>query len=378
MAEGEESSQERSLPPTQKKLLDARKKGQIARSRELNTSVMLLSSSAIFFVFGESTSAHLVTLFESSLQIDRFDVFDPTAPLEKIVSVVLSVLVVLSPVFLLLVCACIIGPVLVGGMTFSRESFQPKLSRMDFLKGIKRMFGLHGLVELLKSLCKFILLALVAFWLFYLLRESYLALGTLPLGQAVKSALMMITLVFATLSATTLFVAMLDVPYQKWDHIRKLRMTRQEMKEESKESEGNPEVRAKIRRLQQEAASRKMLSDVKDSDVIVINPTHYSIALKYNQSGSGAPVVVARGVDHMALHIREIARQHDVPLFRGVALARALYFNVKLQEEIPLELFNAVAQVLAYVYQLQEFKAGNASEPVKPDNLPVPGAGRLL
>ena len=154
-------------------------------------------------------------------------------------------------------------------------------------------------------------------------------------------------------------------------------MTPQEMKEEAKESDGNPEVRAKIRRLQQEAASRKMLSDVKDSDVIVINPTHYSVALKYNKEGNGAPVVVARGVDHMALHIREIGKQHGVPLFRGVALARSLYFNVKLQDEIPLELYNAVAQVLAYVFQLRDFKAGNASEPIRPDNLPVPTAGRL-
>ena len=254
----------------------------------------------------------------------------------------------------------------------------PKFSRMDFLKGIKRMFGLHGLVELLKSLCKFVLLGIVTFWMYYLLRESYLALGTLPLGQAVISALFLIATVFATLSATTLLIAMLDVPYQKWDHIRKLKMTRQEMKEESKESDGNPEVRAKIRRLQQEAASRKMLSDVKDSDVIVINPTHYSIALKYNKSGNGAPVVVARGVDHMALHIREIAKQHGVPLFRGAALARSLYFNVKLQDEIPLELYNAVAQVLAYVFQLREFRAGNASEPVRPDNLPVPLTGSSI
>ena len=239
------------------------------------------------------------------------------------------------------------------------------------------MFGLHGFVELLKSLCKFLLLALVTFWLFYLLREPYLALGELPLGQGVVSALAMIVLVFASLSATTLLVAMLDVPYQKWDHIKKLRMTRQEMKDESKESDGNPEVRAKIRRLQQEASNRKMLSDVKTSDVIVINPTHYSVALKYNKSGDGAPVVVARGVDHMALHIREIAKQNGIPLFRGVALARSLYHNVNLQEEIPLELYNAVAQVLAYVFQLREFKAGNASEPIKPDNLPVPIAGGL-
>ena len=377
MAEGEDTSQERSLEPTDKKLLDARKKGQIARSRELNTSVMLLSSSALFFTFGETTGMGVLTMFESALQVDRFDIFDPSAPLKEISEIALSMLKLLTPIFLLLTCASIIGPLLVGGVTFSRESFAPKLSRMDFLKGIKRMFGLHGFVELLKSLCKFILLGLVTTWLFFVMREGYLSLGTVPLTEAIISALFMIAFVFLALSATTLIVAMLDVPYQKWDHIKKLRMTPQEMKEEAKESDGNPEVRAKIRRLQQEAASRKMLSDVKDSDVIVINPTHYSVALKYNKEGNGAPVVVARGVDHMALHIREIGKQHGVPLFRGVALARSLYFNVKLQEEIPLELYNAVAQVLAYVFQLRDFKAGNASEPIRPDNLPVPTAGRL-
>lgn len=372
MAEGGDTSQERSLEPTPKKLLDARKKGQIARSKELNTTVMLLASSAAIFVLGEEASMQMFEIFHTSLQIDRLKIFDNTALTREISTVAMSALWLLAPIFGLLTLACLVGPLLIGGFLFSGESFKPKLSRMSLLSGLKRMFGVQGLVELLKSVAKVSLLFLVTWWLFFLMRERYLLLGTLPTGQGVASAVTMIAIVFSVLSATTIVVALIDVPYQRWDHIRKLRMTRQEMKEETKESDGNPEVRAKIRRLQQEASNQKMLTDVKTSDVIIINPTHYSIALKYNTEGEGAPIVVARGVDHMALQIRETAKSHNVPLFRAASLAQALYYNVKLQQEIPIDLYKAVAQVLAYVFQLKEHRSGNASEPLLPDQLPVP------
>lgn len=372
MAEGGDTSQERSLEPTPKKLLDARKKGQIARSKELNTTVMLLASSAAIFVLGETASMQMFEIFHASLQIDRLTIFDSAAPTREISAAAMSALWLLAPIFALLTFACLVGPLLIGGFLFSGDSLKPKLSRMSVLSGLKRMFGVQGLVELLKSVAKVALLFLVTLWLFYLMRERYLLLGTLPTGQGVGSAVAMIAIVFSVLSATTIAVALIDVPYQKWDHIRKLRMTRQEMKEETKESDGNPEVRAKIRRLQQEASNQKMLTDVKTSDVIIINPTHYSIALKYNTEGEGAPVVVARGIDHMALQIRETAKSHDVPLFRAASLAQSLYYNVKLHDEIPIDLYKAVAQVLAYVFQLKEYRSGNASEPLLPDQLPVP------
>ncbi len=373
MADGNDTSEERSLDPTPKKLAEARKKGQVARSRELNTTVMLLTASALMYLFGGSAGTTVLSQIKSNLQLDRKLVFDIAAPVAELTSAILSALVLLVPVFFIMTCASVIGPVLVGGFSFSRDSFAPKFSRINPLSGFKRMFGLQGLMELVKSMLKVLLLLAVAVWLFYLLKERYLLLGALPAGHAVTTALSMIVVVFATLSATTLLVAAIDVPYVKWDHIRKLRMTRQEMKEESKESDGNPEVRSKIRQMQQETANRKMLSEVGNSDVVIINPTHYSGALKYDVEGDKAPVVVAKGVDHMAMSIREIARQNDVPLFRNVMLARSLYHNVKMEHEIPVDLYNVIAQVLAYVFQLRDFRNGDAAEPVYPEFATVPG-----
>lgn len=376
MADGNDTSEERSLDPTPKRLADARKKGQVARSRELNTTIMLLTASGIMYVLGGSSGQEMLSQISSSLQLDRKDVFDAGAPITEFTGSIMSTLWMLIPVFFIMTCASIIGPLLVGGFSFSREAFAPKFSRLNPLSGLSRMFGIQGLVELTKSVLKVLLLLVVALWLFYVFTDRYLILGSLPAGQAVSSALTMIVVVFATLSATTLLIAAIDVPYVKWDHIRKLRMTRQEMKEESKESDGNPEVRGKIRKLQQETANRKMLTEVKNSDVVIINPTHYSVALKYDLDGERAPVVVAKGVDHMAMSIRELARQHDVPMFRNVLLARSLYHNVNLDQEIPVDLYNAIAQVLAYVFQLRDFKNGSAAEPVYPEFLSLPKPGK--
>ncbi|MEM7258856.1 MAG: flagellar biosynthesis protein FlhB [Pseudomonadota bacterium] len=375
MAEGKDSSEERSLDPTPKRLLEARKKGQVARSRELNTTVMLLTSSAALFLMGSQASTQVLELIGSILQIDRNAVFDVNSVTAELTNAIMTALIMLLPLFFIMICACIFAPVLVGGFAFSTESFAPKFSRMNPLSGLQRMFGLQGLMELIKSVLKVALLMLVTWWLFYIMAERYLMLGSMPPAQGVATALGMIIVIFSTLSAATMLVAAIDVPYVKWDHIRKLRMTRQEMKEESKESDGNPEVRGKVRQMQQEVANRKMLTDVRNSDVVIINPTHFSVALKYDLEGQSAPVVVAKGVDHMALAIREIAREHDVPMFRNVTLARSLYHNVKMQQEIPVDLYNAIAQVLAYVYQLRDFKNGEAMEPVYPEFLSLPNIG---
>jgi flagellar biosynthetic protein FlhB len=378
MAEGNEPAEERTLDPTPKKLADARKKGQVARSRELNTTVMLLTASAVMYVLGGPTGLKIIEVIKAKFVLDKKSIFDATATVTELTAALSASMYFLIPVFFIMTCASIVGPVLVGGFTFSKDSFAPKFSRMNPLSGLGRMFGLQGLVELVKSVLKVLLLLVVTLWLFLILTERFLLLGSLPIEQAVSSALGMIVGIFTILSATTLLVAAIDVPYVKWDHIRKLRMTRQEMKDESKESDGNPEVRGKVRQMQQETANRKMLSDVKDSDVVIINPTHYSVALKYDLEGERAPVVVAKGVDHLALTIREVAKEHNVPLFRNVLLARTLYHNVEVEQEIPVDLYNAIAQVLAYVFQLRDFKNGSASEPAYPEFLPLPEAGKTV
>jgi flagellar biosynthetic protein FlhB len=330
------------------------------------------------YVLGGPTGLKIIEVIKAKFVLDKKSIFDATATVTELTAALSASMYFLIPVFFIMTCASIVGPVLVGGFTFSKDSFAPKFSRMNPLSGLGRMFGLQGLVELVKSVLKVLLLLVVTLWLFLILTERFLLLGSLPIEQAVSSALGMIVGIFTILSATTLLVAAIDVPYVKWDHIRKLRMTRQEMKDESKESDGNPEVRGKVRQMQQETANRKMLSDVKDSDVVIINPTHYSVALKYDLEGERAPVVVAKGVDHLALTIREVAKEHNVPLFRNVLLARTLYHNVEVEQEIPVDLYNAIAQVLAYVFQLRDFKNGSASEPAYPEFLPLPEAGKTV
>lgn len=377
MAEGSDSSsQERNEDPTEKRLRESRDKGETARSRELNTTVMLLTASAALFMLGGGIGTELLELFKLELRIDRTSIFDTTAMVRRLSDTAINAFMILAPLFAIMVIASFFGPLLMGGWSFSMKAIKPQASRMSVLKGFQRMFGLQGLVELLKSMAKFGLLAAAAWILFQTLQRQYIELGQLPLMPSVGAAANLMGIVFASMSATLLVVAFIDVPYQKWQHIKKLRMSHQEIKEESKETNGNPEVKGRIRRLQQEAANRKMLIDVKTSDVIIVNPTHFSVALKYDTEGTGAPMVLAKGVDHMALRIREVAKAHDVPIFQAPLLARVIYHQVKLRAEIPQDLYLAVAQVLAYVFTLKQYKAGNAEEPKVPSELSIPSKFR--
>ncbi len=370
------SSQERNEAPTEKRLRESREKGQTARSRELNTTVMLLTASAAVFLMGGGIGIEILELVKQELRVDRASIFDTTALTSRLSHTGTNAMKIVAPLFALMVFASFVGPLLMGGWSFSMKAIKPQASRLSVLKGLQRMFGLQGLVELLKSLAKFSLLAGAGWLLFQTLQRQYIELGQLPLMPSVGAATHLMGVVFASMSATLIVVALIDVPYQKWDHIKKLRMSHQEIKEESKETNGNPEVKGRIRRLQQEAANRKMLIDVKTSDVIIVNPTHFSVALRYDTEGSGAPVVVAKGVDHMALRIREVAKAHDVPVFQAPLLARVIYHQVKLQAEIPQDLYLAVAQVLAYVFTLKQYKAGNAEEPEIPSELSIPAKFR--
>jgi flagellar biosynthetic protein FlhB len=371
MAE-QDTSQERSEEPSEKRLRESRDKGEVARSRELNTVVMLLVATIAMALMGGSVGSDILTLMRTDFTIDRATLLSEATPVLYLTRNLLAALDALAPVFVLMVVGSIVGPLLMGGTGFTLKGLEPKLSKLNPLSGLKRMFGLNALIELVKAMAKFLLLALVAWWLFDSLAARYLQLGQQPVETAIISGAWLMVLVFGTLSAALIVVVLIDVPYQKWDHKRKQRMTKQEVKEEAKETNGNPEVRGKIRRLQQEAANREMLVSVKTSDVIIVNPTHYSVALKYNKSSAGAPTVVASGIDHMALRIREIARAHEVPVYRAPLLARLLYRKVQPGEEVPTELYVAVAQVLAYIFQLQEYRSSGGSMPVRPEALSIP------
>lgn len=365
----EDSAQERTEEPSDKKLRDARDKGQVPRSKELNTTIMLVASALGLMALGASMGEQLSGLITEDLMIDRRQVFDKAAVLDALQVNTMAALSLLAPFMGLMLLAVFVGPLLMGGFQVSAKAMAPKFSKLNPLSGIKKMFGLSALVELLKALAKVGLLGGVAVWLLSRLATRYIELGQTPLLSAVGSAMDLISEVFLVMSITLGFVAMIDVPYQLWDHKRKLKMSRQELKEESKETNGNPEMKGRIRQAQQQLSQQRTLQDIPQADVIIVNPTHFAVALAYDPTGQSAPRVLGKGIDHLALKMREVANAHEVPIFEAPPLARALYHHSDIGQEIPEELYLAVAQVLAYVFQL---KQDSDIVPLAPTDLPVP------
>ncbi|HEB77380.1 MAG TPA: flagellar type III secretion system protein FlhB [Methylothermaceae bacterium] len=370
MAE-EDSGQERTEEPTPKRLEEARKKGQIPRSRELNTFAVVMAGVAGCGILGRHMAESLERIMRANFRVDREDVFQSQAILERSLATLLDGLLLLAPFLVLMVVVAFVAPILLGGWALSWEALQPKFSKLNPLEGFKRMFALRGLVELVKSLLKVVMLAGVAALVFQVFGDAVFQLVREDLQLALARGLDFLWQASLFLGSALLVVVAIDVPYQLWDHHRKLKMTLQEVKDEFKESEGRPEVKSKIRQLQRERAQQRMMEEVPKADVVITNPTHFAVALRYDQSRGGAPRVVAKGTDLMAARIREIAVEAGVPLVAAPPLARALYYSTELEQEIPEGLYLAVAQVLAYVYQLQA-ATGVGEQPVPPTDLPIP------
>ena len=368
----EDSDQEKTEEPTSKRLEDAQKKGQIARSRELNTFVMLITSAVLLLMLGERMGNSLLVIMRAQFQLSREIIFDPHSPVIYFKQNFIDGVMLIAPFIAVMVVAAIVAPLALGGWVFSWEALAPKLEKLDPVKGISRMFALRGLIELIKALLKFLLIFIVAVILFRHFLKELTGLGAEPLDLAISHALNIISICFLVLSASLIVVALIDVPYQLWDHNKKLKMTLQEIKDESKESEGSPEVKSRQRRLQMDMAQNRMMTEVPKADVIITNPSHYAVALKYDQNSNGAPKLVAKGVDLIAAQIRLLASGADVPLVASPPLARALYYSTEIDKEIPKELYLAVAQVLAYIYQLKIARENNWDEPLPPGNIKVP------
>jgi flagellar biosynthetic protein FlhB len=368
----EDSGQEKTEEPTSKRLEEAHKKGQIARSRELNTFVMLMASSLLFLMMGGQIGNGLLEMMRTQFQISRDIIFDPLSPVIYLKRTMVDGVMLLAPFLAVMVVAAVIAPLALGGWVFSWEAIAPKLDKMDPIKGMARLFALRGLIELLKALLKFLLIFAVALILFKRFANELVGLGSEPVDQAIFHGIHIIGFCFLILSAALIVVVVIDVPYQLWDHSKKLKMTLQEIKDEMKESEGSPEVKGRMRRMQMEMAQNRMMSEVPKADVIVTNPSHYAIALKYDQNSTSAPKLVAKGVDLMAAQIRNIAIKANVPLLASPPLARALYYATDLNKEIPQGLYLAVAQVLAYVYQLKAARQNRWDEPLPPRDIKVP------
>ncbi|KRG78939.1 flagellar biosynthesis protein FlhB [Stenotrophomonas ginsengisoli] len=363
MSENDQSG-EKTEQPTPKRLNDARQDGNIPRSRELSTAAVYGACVVAMMAFSGLLARGGMQWMKQALQPDLRLLQHPQEIFGHVGSLLLAGMLVISPLLAVGLLASFISPVLMGGLQWTNKSLMPKFDRMNPIAGIKRLYGPEAVAEFAKSLLRVLFVGVAGGLMMASSMPLLRGLLHKPLETAMADGLgFALRLMLATAMAFFLLAA-LDAPYQRWNWLRKLKMTREELKREMKESEGNPEVKGRIRQMQMQASQRRMMQDVPTADVIVVNPTHYAVALKYQGEKMNAPVVVARGVDEVALRIRALAQQHRVAVVAAPPLARALYREGQLGKEIPVRLYSAVAQVLSYVYQLNDWRQGPA--PVLP------------
>ncbi|RRV42059.1 flagellar biosynthesis protein FlhB [Pseudomonas sp. o96-267] len=371
MAESE-SGADKSEEPTGKRLEESRKKGQIARSKELNTLAVTLTGTVALIIFGAYMGNVLMDVMRGNFSLPRDVLMSERSMALYLLASGKQALLAVQPFFIALLIASIAGPIALGGWLFSAEALQPKASRMNPLAGLKRMFSVQALVELLKALAKFLVILAVALVVLSVDQDDLLAIANEPVEPAILHSLKVVGWSAFWLSCGLILIAAVDVPFQLWSHKQKLMMTKQEVRDEYKDTEGKPEVKGRIRQLQREMAERRMMQAVPQADVVITNPTHFAVALKYDPEKGSAPVLLAKGGDFLALKIREIAQEHKVMVLESPALARAVYYSTELDQEIPAGLYLAVAQVLAYVYQLRQYQAGKGKRPGPLPDFPIP------
>lgn len=371
MAEND-SSEDKTEEPTEKRRREAREKGQLPRSKELNTLAVLVGGAGALLMYGANLADALMRLMRGSFELDRATVMDSESMLNLLIAAAKIAADGVWPILAVLLAAALIGPVSLGGWLFSAEALAPKFSRMNPLEGLKRMFSVRSVVELSKALVKFAVVLAVAILVLKSDQDDLLSMAHQPMEQALIHCAKVVGWSAFWLACSLMLIAAFDVPYQLWDNRQKLMMTKQEVKDEYKDSEGKPEVKAKVRQMQREMANRRMMQAVPQADVVITNPTHFAVALQYDPAATGAPKLLAKGNDFMALKIREIAQEHKVTVLESPALARAVYYSTELDHEIPAGLYLAVAQVLAYVYQLKQYRAGKGKRPGPMPDLPIP------
>jgi len=371
MAENKDG-QEKTEEPTGKKLDDAKKKGQVARSRELNTMAVTLAGAISLVTMSSQFEDGLRGVMTNSFSLKREDLYEPMAMLHHLSDAIRDALWMLAPFFLILIVVAILASVSLGGLAFSMQAIAPKFNKLNPVSGMKRVFSLKGLMELVKALLKFMLIASVTGSILWFSIRDLIGLSQMEIGPALAEVGSLVGSSFILLASTLILIALMDVPFQLWDHKRQMRMTRQEVRDEMKNTEGRPEVKGRIRSLQREMAQRRMMGEVPKADVVVTNPTHYAVALKYDQDSMAAPKVVAKGKELVAANIKKVAEENDVLLVESPMLARAIYFSTEIDHAIPAGLYLAVAKLLAYVFQLQVYRKDGGEIPLMPDDFPVP------
>ncbi len=362
-----ENEQERTEQPTQKRLDEARKKGQVPRSTELSAAAVILTVGGGLHYLGGYMGTRLNGLMSTSLALTREQSVDESLMLRTLETEAAHALLACAPILGLTLLAALLAPMLLGGWNLSFGVLVPDVSRLNPMNGLGRMFSTRSLVDLAKAFAKFILLALVAVLVLRQKSGELMGLGMEPTRNAIAHAMSLTGHAFLMLAGTLGLIAAIDIPWQLFQHSRQLRMTRQEVREEMKESEGSPEIKGRIRSMQREIASRRMMQEVPKADVVITNPTHFAVALRYDDQRMRAPVVVAKGADLVAAKIREVATDSLVPIFEAPPLARALFKSVELGGEIPASLYVAVAQVLTYIYQLKTARRDGLNPPAPPE-----------
>lgn len=352
MADGADDSQTKNEEPTEKRLEKAREDGQILRSQDFSIAVTLFGFAALVFVISTAAIETFKRLYQYNFILDAAVTRDAGLMINKIAGSVGIVLPLLGLTCSLALLGVLLGSTLFGGISFSFKAAQPKLSRMNPLSGLKRMFGSNALFELVKNLLKTLLISLVTGMVLYFYVNALGALSILPVQHALNSAGSILISATLLITVSLFLIAMLDMPWQYFQHHKKLKMSIQDIKDEMKQSEGQPEVKARLRRRQREISMNRMMAAIENADVVITNPTHFAVALSYTPGSSEAPRVVAKGVDMTAARIRERADQHQVPIFESPQLARALYFSTKLDDMIPEALYLTVAEVIAYIFNM--------------------------
>ena len=370
MAENEDG-QERSEQATPKRQEDARKKGQVPRSREMTTMAMLLMAAVCMSLMGGHIVERLDSVLHLGLRVERAKLFDTFALIEILGQAAYQGFLAILPFLLVMLVTALAAPVALGGWSFSTQAMSFKADKLNPLKGLKRIFAVRGVVELLKALAKFLLIGSVGAGLLWHFLPELMGLGREAVEHGLIHAGRILSTSFVVLSASLLLIAAIDVPFQLWDHAKNLKMTRQEVRDEHKDTEGRPEVKSRVRAMQREIAQRRMMEEIPKADVIITNPTHYAVALRYDLDNMSAPIVVAKGVELVASQIRTVAVANKVPLYEAPQLARALYYSAEINQEIPAGLYLAVAQILAYVFQLKAVTRGGPV-PARPTEVPVP------
>jgi len=365
----EDSDLERTEPASARKLEQARERGNVPRSRELASLAVLLASVAVVALLGLYMYQGLGRVMRNALSFDVADIDSTSMMGRNLMDAGMDGLLLYLPMALGVIVAAVGANLMMSGWVFSTQALEPTFSKMNPISGVARMFSRTALAELVKALLKGGLIAGIAGWMIWYQHEGILGLINEPLDAAIGHFGEIALLTFLASVAAFALIVILDVPYQLWDYHHGLRMTKEEVRQEGKEIEGDPQIKARIRSLQRETARRRMMQAIPQADVVVTNPLHFAVALKYEEKGMSAPVVLAKGSQLVAERIKELAREHRVPIVEAPPLARALHRHVEVGEVIPGSLFTAVAQVLAYVYQVNQ-----SLSPALPDDWQVPPA----